>query len=173
MKHLYFVRHGLSEMNKQGVWSGQIETPLTAEGKAQAKLAGKELKETNIHIDYIIASPLSRAHDTAKIIAKEIGYPAKSIEINPLFVERNFGALEGQPWQPDLDLDGIADIESVDNILNRARLALDYLETLPHDNILVAAHGSIGRAIRHFIIEEIPYYQYEHKLPNATIIQWL
>lgn len=173
MKHLYFVRHGLSEMNIQGVWSGQVETPLTQTGRNQATLAGKELQETGITIDYIIASPLSRAHDTAILIAKEIGYPIENIEINPLFLERHFGALEGQPWQPDLDIDGISDIESTDKILNRARLALDYLDSLHYDNILVAAHGSIGRAIRHHIITAIPYHQYEHKLPNAMIVQWL
>lgn len=173
MKHLYYVRHGLSEMNMQGVWSGQVETPLTQKGREQATLAGKELQEAGIHIDYIIASPLSRAHDTAKLIAKEIGYPIQKIETNPLFIERHFGALEGQPWQPDLDIDGISDIESTDTIINRARLALDYLESLPYDNILVSAHGSIGRAIRHHIIAVLPYHQYELKLPNATVIQWL
>ena len=173
MKHLYFVRHGLSEMNTQRVWSGQVETPLTQEGRDQATLAGKELNDSGISIDYIIASPLSRAHDTAKLIALEIGYPIENIEINPLFLERHFGALEGQPWEPDLDLDGIVDIESTDSIINRARRALDYLESLPYDNVLVAAHGSIGRAIRHHIITAIPYHQYEHKLPNATIVQWL
>lgn len=32
MKHLYFMRHGLSVMNKQGVFSGSNDTPLDAEG---------------------------------------------------------------------------------------------------------------------------------------------
>ncbi len=64
MKHLYFCRHGLSVLNKEGKWAGSTETPLTVEGRTQAKLAGKAAQ--NLKIDYIICSPLSRAHDTAK-----------------------------------------------------------------------------------------------------------
>lgn len=160
-------------MNVAGVWSGQIETPLTKQGRAQAKKAGQELKDQNVHIDYIISSPLARAHDTAIIIAKEIGYPKDKIETNPLFLERHFGALEGMAWQPDINLDGIADIETTDTILNRARMALTYLESLPYDTILVAAHGSIGRAIRHHIHEDIPFHDYTKRLDNAIVHRWL
>lgn len=172
MKRFYFVRHGLSEMNVAGVWSGQIETPLTKTGRAQAKKAGKQLRDDHTQIDYIISSPLSRAHETARIIAKEIDYPEDKIETNPLFLERHFGALEGQKWKPDLDLDGIADIETTDTILERARMALNYLESLPYDTILVAAHGSIGRAIRHHIQEDKPFHSQMHRLENAIVHRW-
>lgn len=173
MKHLYYVRHGLSEMNKQGLWSGSLsDTPLTDEGREQAKNVGDELIANSITIDYIIASPLSRAHDTAKIIAKTIGYPVKNIETNPLFVERHFGQLEGKPWAPDLDLDGISEIETSDTLLHRAERALNYLESLPYDNILVVAHGSIGRAIRQHLFQDMPYSNYELRIPNASLIKW-
>lgn len=172
MKKLYFIRHGLSEMNVQGVWSGQIETPLTQEGRAQARAAGKQLKDKGITIDYIVSSPLSRAHETAQIIAKQIDYPLEKIETNPLFLERSFGSLEGQPWNPDLNLDGIADIETTDTILKRARMALNYLESLDHETILLTAHSSIGRAIRHHLFEDQPYHAYMNKLENAVVHQW-
>ena len=57
-------------MNKQGVWSGTTDTPLTDEGRDQAKAAGRELQGKAI--DCIVASPITRAHDTATIIAAEI-----------------------------------------------------------------------------------------------------
>jgi uncharacterized phosphatase len=170
MKKLYFVRHGLTEMNVSGHFSGSTETNLTEVGRKQAKLAGKHAK--NLGIDYIISSPQSRALETAKIIAKEIGYPVNNIHTNSLLVERHFGVMEGQPWNPDLDYDGIADVETSDTLINRAKLALDFLHTVEANNILVVAHGAIGRAIRHHILEDFPFEKF-HKIENAEIVQWI
>lgn len=177
MKKLYFIRHGLTEMNKTGHYSGTSETPLSPEGKAQAKAAGQLAKDLNI--DYIISSPLSRAHHTAKIIAKQIGYPLDKIHTNSLFIERHFGVMEGQPWEPDLDIDGVADVESTDNLLNRAKLALEFLHTVPHDTILVVAHGTFGRALRSHAVAEAVFENADPtkpsygRIPNAEIVQWI
>ncbi len=176
MKKLYFCRHGQTEMNTLGHFSGTTETPLTTEGRKQAKRAGKKAKDLNI--DYIISSPLSRAVETAQIIAKEIGYPIDKIHTNELFIERHFGDLEGRAWNPDLDMDGIADIETRDTVLERARLALEFLETIDADNILVVSHGSFGRALRSLFLPHIPYHQTSGgrrhlAIPNAEIINWL
>lgn len=171
MKHLYFVRHGLSEANLAGVWSGTSETPLSAEGKEQAKLAGEHAK--SLGIDHIICSPLGRAHDTAKIIAKEIGLAAENIELNSLLTERHFGQMEGQPWGIDLDVDGFLDVETRDSVLERAKLALEHISQLDAESILVVSHGSFGRAFRHTIHPEIPFRHGDKatKIPNAQIVQ--
>jgi broad specificity phosphatase PhoE len=174
MKRLYFIRHGLSQGNIDGVWSGTIDTPLSPLGKKQAKLAGQKAKK--LKIDYMISSPLSRALDTATIVAKAIGYPKDKIHINKLFIERHFGELEGKQWSPDLNLDGITDIETVDTLLERARLALDYIKTLKEENILIVSHGSFGRALRSNITGEKFHNQRPPKkalLPNAEVIRWL
>src|SRR5215475_13120394 len=98
MKHIYFVRHGLTEMSKQGLRAGAgSETPLAPEGHDQAKRAGHHAKQ--LAIDHIISSPQKRAHHTAQIIAREIGYPEHDIALNSLFVERHFGELEGTLWE--------------------------------------------------------------------------
>lgn len=170
MKHLYFVRHGLSQLNVEGRWAGSVETPLTEEGKKQAKAAGRQARE--LKIDYILCSPLKRAHDTACIIAKDIGYPEAAIDVNSLVVERHFGSMEGQPWRPDFDMDGIADAESVDSLLERARLTLKHLETVEADTILVVSHGAFGRALRHVLHPETPLHGGE-RFENAKIIKLL
>lgn len=170
MKTLYFVRHGLSEMNVQGLIASITETPLTAEGRRQAKLAGKLAKE--YRIDCIASSPRSRALETAQIIAKGIGYPTKQIHVNNLLRERHYGSLEGQPWSPDLDVDGFSDVETADTILERAHLALKWLETLECDNLLVVSHGGFGRALRAAIRKE-KVLDYTKKLQNAEIQKWL
>ncbi len=174
MIHLYFIRHGLSEMNKISLWSGaQSETPLAPEGRAQVKAAGAGAR--GLGIDYIISSPLSRAHDTAKIIAHEIAYPEAKIELNSLLIERDFGPLEGQPWDPDLNLDGIADVESTESVFARANLVLKHVQTLDAQCILIASHGSMGRALRHYIHPEIPFEPSEsgNRLPNGVLIELL
>lgn len=171
MKHLYFCRHGESEANVAGVWSGQLETPLTANGRKQAKAAGQAAKD--IKIDHIMCSPLSRAHDTAKIIAGEIGFPLDALEINSLLIERHFGQMEGQPWSIDTDVDGFIDAETQDSVMNRAHLVLEHLETLPYDNILVVSHGSFGRALRTMVFPDFPFIQGDPatRFPNAQIVQ--
>jgi uncharacterized phosphatase len=166
MKQLYFVRHGLSELNVAGLYAGHTETPLTDEGRAQAKEAGREAK--SLHIDLIVSSPLSRAHETAKIIAKEIGYPVDKIVTNHLFIERFYGELEGKSYDPDLDLDGIADMENDDALIERAREALVWLKLQRADNILVASHGSFGRAFRYLHLPEIDFAT---KIANAELIR--
>lgn len=179
MKHLYFIRHGLSEMNKASRWSGaKSETPLTAEGRAQAKAAGIAAKE--LGIDYIISSPLNRAYDTAKIIAAEIGYPIALIERNHLLIERDFGSLEGRPWRSDEILDGVTDLEPAEAIIERAHLTLEYLHTRKAESILISSHGTFGRALRHVVNPDIPfghgprgYGTPETRLPNGEIVQLL
>lgn len=170
MTHLYFVRHGLSQLNAEGRVAGHTDTPLTLKGKQQATKAGQSAK--NLEIEHIISSPLSRAYDTAKIIAEEIGYPTDKIEINPLFIERNFGAMEQQPYTPDIDYDGIADAERIDVFLGRAEQAIKYLHSLPYNKILVVSHGATGRALRHHLVEDQPFH-YPQKFGNAELVEWI
>lgn len=162
-------------MNLAGLFSGQTETPLSTEGRAQAKRAG-EYAQT-LHIDHIIASPFSRAHETAKIIAKAIGYPVDKIELNSLLIERSFGSLEGTPWRPDFDIDGIADVESHDSLKHRVQLAYTYIQTIDANNILIVSHGATGRMLRHVIDPNIPYrsddkaIRESNRFENAKIVQ--
>ncbi len=170
MKRLYFIRHGLSELNVQGLIAGITETPLTDEGRKQAKAAGKLAK--SYHVDLIVSSPMSRALETAHIIAREIGYSVDDILVHKLVLERDFGSLEGKPWSPDLNLDGIADLETDDTLIARARLALKWLQSLPADNILVVSHGGFGRGLRSAIRQESAL-DHEVRLANAEIHQWI
>lgn len=169
MKTLYFVRHGLSELNVAGLLAGATDTPLVDEGRSQAKKAGKKAKK--LDIDHLIASPLSRTMETAKIIAKEIGYPEDKIEVNPLFVERHFGDMEAQKYKPGINYDVINNAESSADILKRADKAIKYLQTLPYKKIMIVSHGSMGRAMRHHLVEDAPFH-HPVAILNAEIIEW-
>lgn len=172
MKHLYFCRHGESEANVAGIWSGTLETPLTASGKAQAEQAGAYAR--SLHIDHIVCSTLGRTHDTAEIIAAEIGYPLDKIEHNSLFLERHLGQLEGRPRDLDVNVDGFIDVETRDTLFTRARLALQYLQTIEADTVLVVSHGGFGRALRYVMYPDEHTFDKTEKsprFPNAEIVK--
>lgn len=156
-------------MNVQGLFAGRTETPLTIEGKHQARAAGRLAKELSINL--IVSSPMERALHTAEIIAAEIGYPLDKIITNKLFLERDFGPLEGKPWAPDLNLDGFSDLETDDTLLERAKLGFSWLHSQPVDNILLVSHGSYGRALRSVIQHK--EFIHQERLRNAEIHTWL
>lgn len=72
MKHIYFVRHGQTLMNKKNIHQ-RPEEPLTDKGSKQAHEVALELKRKNI--DTIISSPFVRARQTAEIIGAELHLP--------------------------------------------------------------------------------------------------
>jgi len=87
------VRHGQTEWNVAARIQGHGDSPLTAEGVAQARaLAGRLAGEP---FDRIIASDLARAHETAKLVAAATGH---AVEVDARLRERNFGAGEGMPY---------------------------------------------------------------------------
>jgi broad specificity phosphatase PhoE len=53
------VRHGQSTANARGIWQGQMEFPLSKEGRRQATLVGRALAHEPF--DGLYSSPLSRA----------------------------------------------------------------------------------------------------------------
>ncbi|MEO8104884.1 MAG: histidine phosphatase family protein [Candidatus Saccharibacteria bacterium] len=170
MQHLYFVRHGLSVMNKQGIFSGRTETPLAREGVQQAELAGSHA--AGLHIDCIVSSPMKRAIDTATIIAQKIGYPVEKIIVSDLFMERAFGPLEGTAYQPNMKIEHIEGVEKAELIVQRARAGVEYLHSLPAETILVVSHGAIGRALRHCLNPTTPFHD-SARFANAEVTKLL
>ena len=92
---LYVVRHGQAEFNVKRKIGGTFEpNPLTEEGKKQAMKLAKNLE--NVQIDKIYSSDLSRARQTAEVIASTRGLP---IKISKLLRERNWGSLQNKTFE--------------------------------------------------------------------------
>ncbi|NLD95435.1 MAG: histidine phosphatase family protein, partial [Fibrobacter sp.] len=88
---LGFVRHGQTQWNLEGRLQGSSDIPLNQTGRAQAAAAVQVLGTGRW--DAIVSSPLSRARETAQIIADGLG-----LELGPaydLLVERDYGQGEG------------------------------------------------------------------------------
>lgn len=177
MKKLYFIRHGESEGNAKRIFSGQADHPLTDTGRQQALAAAKQA--IGLQIDMILTSPLKRAAETAEIIARTIHYPPEKILRNNLLMERNYGQLQGRPYEEiphdRAEMENIPGVEPEASLLERAQQAAAQIMALPADNILIVGHGTMGRAIHKEIIRstepvEVPI---EEELPNATVLRWV
>ena len=143
----WFLRHGETDWNAQGLSQGNTDIPLNAVGLLQARRAARTLK--GMGIATIIASPLSRARVTAEIAAEALALP---VAFDPDLREVGFGEQEGQPMGDWYD-DWIAgtytpkDAEPFAVLLARAVAAINRATALPAP-VLVVAHGALFRALR-------------------------
>src|SRR5690554_4541496 len=88
-----FLRHGRTSANHLGIIQGQKDVPLDEVGRAQARAAAERLRRAGIRPRRIIASDLSRAAETARIVAS--GLAMKVEAYDPGLRERHFGELQG------------------------------------------------------------------------------
>lgn len=70
MGHFYFVRHGQTIWNVENKICGATDIALTKKGHEQAMQTGEKILADKLEADEILYSPLMRAADTAKHIAK-------------------------------------------------------------------------------------------------------
>ncbi|MBJ9569438.1 adenosylcobalamin/alpha-ribazole phosphatase [Citrobacter sp. Cb041] len=81
---LWLVRHGETEANVAGLYSGHAPTPLTERGIAQAQTLGTLLR--NVPVDNVLCSELERAHHTTQLILAEREVPVRNMpELNEMF----------------------------------------------------------------------------------------
>lgn len=71
---LLLVRHGQSTWNAIHRWAGQADPPLSEEGRRQARQLGRRLRSFPFQL--VVSSDLSRASETASVIAEELGIDA-------------------------------------------------------------------------------------------------
>ncbi len=94
MTRLIFVRHGQSEANLHRIFAGWTDAPLTEQGRCQAALAAEWLARYSIDAAY--ASDLSRAYETASIVAARQGL---TVTPDPAFREIFAGEWEGLSYE--------------------------------------------------------------------------
>lgn len=156
--YIYIVRHGQSELNRDGKASGHSNPALTDDGRHQAQETKAALAA--IHFDEAYSSDLQRAADTAMII---YGKPLPKSHQLAALRERNFGQLEGQPHtylekvhrellklapsdQPHFRY--APDAESDHELSERFLGAIRFIGNKhPGKTVLVAAHGGCVRTM--------------------------
>ena len=157
MKKIYFTRHGQTFWNVENKICGATDIGLTEKGHEQAVELGEMIKKKivagEIHIDEILASPLSRAFDTAKHIADITGLPLRA---DQRLKEQNFGkyegtARDGQVFKMD-NRNFVCSYEGGESMLRLAQRIYNLLDELAEDDkiYLLVAHNGIVRVVNSY-----------------------
>ena len=177
---LYLARHGETEWNRIGRWQGATDIPLSDVGRAQARLLADRLRDRRIA--RVHASQLSRALETAQIIAAQLGAPAPTAD--PRLRERGYGAFEGLTREECAErFPGAWELYLADRravppgaepqaeVTERITAAMTEIATLAggqsgSEAILVVSHGGAIRSFIHATIGLVP-----PPLENGAVFQ--
>ena len=178
-KTLYIVRHGQTDLNKQGIVQGRgRNTDLNDEGRHQAQLFHDAYK--NVPFDKIYISELKRTQQSIQPFIDD----GLSFEKLSGLDELAWGVLEGQPSTPENKaafmklmrdwLDGNLDSkfeggESPNEVKARQLEALKVIMSHPEEKtILICMHG---RALRLFlcILQNLPLTEMEN-FPHQNLV---
>ena len=146
--HLGLLRHGQTDWNINFLLQGVTDIPMNQTGIEQVKLAAQAIKAQDW--DIVLTSPLSRARQTAEIIASQHGF-SEIIE-QELLIERSFGEAEGlshEQWRAKYsNLDEIPGGESRTQLAERSNLLLETIsKELAGKRVLAISHGALIRAL--------------------------
>ncbi|TFD32228.1 histidine phosphatase family protein [Cryobacterium sp. TMT1-19] len=146
------IRHGQTDWNAALRIQGHSDIPLNDTGRGQAADAVGHLAAQEW--DFIVSSPLSRAAETADLIARGLGLTVTGRI--PGIVERNYGSAEGLSAGPELDalrvpggptgIGGFHGAETEASVADRGVEALQLLaRNHPGARIIVVSHGTLIR----------------------------
>ncbi|HUH07170.1 MAG TPA: 2,3-diphosphoglycerate-dependent phosphoglycerate mutase [Egibacteraceae bacterium] len=164
MSTLILIRHGQSEWNAENRFTGWVDSPLSEQGRREAKRAGELLASEGIAVDRAFTSTLSRAVETGQIVLDALGQggleQTRAWELN----ERFYGALTGRNKQQTREEFGDEQVhvwrrsydiappggESLKDTGNRTLPYFNHTilpATREADVVLVSAHGNSLRSI--------------------------
>ena len=179
MSEILLLRHGETLWNIEGRIQGHRDSPLSAEGLAQAEALARRL--AGERPDVLYTSDLGRARQTMEPLARATGLTPR---VDPALRERCYGAFEGRTW-PEIERDfpqqhaahlsGDPAVkaeggESMQEFHDRAVGALMRIaEHSADDKVVIVAHGGVlGMLYRH--IMNIPLQApRNYAMPNASI----
>ena len=180
---LIFVRHGETTYNAEGRLQGQLDTPLNARGRGQARAVGGTLRSLlGSEIDRLdeaqafFASPLKRARETMDIARDAMSLKPGRYHLDPVLKELSFGVWEGLTW-PEIEVKDAKGLrarredrwafvpeggESYAMLAERLRPWLDTLR----EHAFVISHGGVAQVLMALIAGMPPA-----KAVEAPIIQ--
>jgi len=162
MAYLVLVRHGQSEWNALGLWTGQEDIPLTEQGKAEARKAAESLREITLNKAY--TSSLTRAKQTLEEIKGALGNADLETVHDAALDERHYGDYQAKnKWEIKEKIGDEAftklrrtwdhPVPNGETLKDVHARVLPYYEThiladlKAGKNVIVAAHGNSLRAL--------------------------
>jgi len=151
LQRLVLWRHGESDYNAAQRMQGQLDSQLTASGLGQARRAARLLAE--LKPDVLMASDLSRAGDTAAVLAAETGMP---LWIDKRLRETHLGTWQGlthaevevlwpggiQTWRGDPEWAPPGGETRV-QVAGRAADVVAELDAAGHSSAVLCTHGGL------------------------------
>lgn len=185
MAYLVFVRHGQSEWNALGLWTGQTDVALSGKGKEEARKAADGLRDITLHRAY--TSGLQRAQQTLQEILDEL----KQVEVETIahgaLNERDYGAYTGKnKWDIQKEI-GDEEFTSLRRKWDHpvpggetlkdvhARALPYYEEHIEADlkagrNVIVSAHGNTLRALMKHLDEVADDMVHELEIGTGEVV---
>jgi broad specificity phosphatase PhoE len=168
------MRHGVTEWNQQRRIQGRQDVPLSIAGRQQVEQCVQEMQKSGLHVDVVVSSPLLRAFASAKVIADWYHVP---LCLNPDFVERGFGEIEGLSKAEWMNITAGQNPEMVDGqhlgmetfaqLHERLMLGVARLRTrYSHEQVLIVTHGSVIHYLGRWFDEPLGIVE------NAKIIEF-
>jgi probable phosphoglycerate mutase len=162
---LTLVRHAQSVGNAEERLQGHADYPLSERGRDQALALALRWKSEDVTFDRVIASPLSRALETARIIAGALGLT--SLETDTRWIERDAGERAGMTWDEARQREGETDFadpgeafagsaETDGALYLRGQQALHSILERPPARYLVISHQAILNMVVHAILGIAP-----------------
>jgi probable phosphoglycerate mutase len=156
-RRLYVARHGETDWNVDGRWQGRTDVPLNDRGRAQARELAERLRAEKIAS--VVSSDLSRARETAEIVAGALG--ARFAYADERWNERAFGIFEGltreecaerhpdewRVWSADPRV-APSGAETYEALASRVVAAIDRALDLDAPALIVTHGGSLRALLR-------------------------
>jgi 2,3-bisphosphoglycerate-dependent phosphoglycerate mutase len=163
-RELVLVRHGQSDWNLKNLFTGWKDPDLSQKGIAEARAAGKALKQAGYEFDVAFTSDLKRAQHTLDLMLDELGQKNLQPIRNQALNERDYGDLTGlnkdearkrwgkdqvHLWRRSFDVPppgGESLKDTADRVLPYFRKEI-LPRVLNGERVLVSAHGNSLRAL--------------------------
>jgi broad specificity phosphatase PhoE len=172
MENLFVVRHGDTEANENDVDAGSLDFPLTTKGKKEAAFIAKSL--STIEMDGVYCSPVRRAVQTAKILAKPHGLKPRLLDdlieakLKPNFV--------GKPGRHHILQSPEAFQETYEELQERVLKAVRRIRAEAKTNAIMVSHGDVIVALLQSVIERkdghAGYYVLHPNPGSLSVIQF-
>ena len=187
MAYLIIVRHGQSQWNLENRFTGWKDVDITEQGKKEAQLAGKLLKEEVF--EKAFTSTLKRAQHTLSIILQERTQRDLPVIISTALNERSYGQLEGlnksetalkygeqqvHVWRRSYDIappGGESLKDTADRVIIYFKEQIAPL-LQKGKNILVVAHGNSLRALKMYLEQLSPEQISEIEIPTGIPLKY-
>ena len=157
MTDFILIRHGETNWNRERRFQGQLDVPLNAVGREQARRVGERLSQE--FADHLITSDLLRTQQTAAPISLlRPAQAALAAQLNAGLREQSFGRLEGmsvpeiqqtlpEVWTRWTEFDAdytVDDGETARQFHTRVMQAMSALARAhAHKTLIIVTHGGV------------------------------